>query len=109
MFFAAVEIIENPQLKDQPLIVGKSIVSTSNYIARQYGIRSAMPVFLAKELCPGLIIVDVHIDLYKKYSEKFYEVLRKYDPDLLYLGLDECCLELTDYIDSTRDLLAPRK
>ena len=48
MFYVAVEIRDNPILKDQPVAVGTSIISTSNYIARQYGVRSAMPTFVAK-------------------------------------------------------------
>lgn len=47
MFYAAVEIVEKPFLKDKPVIVGSSIVSAANYIARKFGIRSAMPVFVA--------------------------------------------------------------
>jgi len=48
MFYAAVEVIENPSLKGKPIVVGKVIVSSANYEARKYGVRSAMPVFICK-------------------------------------------------------------
>ena len=64
MFFAWVEENLDPSLKGKPFIVGSSIVSTANYEARQYGIWSAMPVFIAQKLCPDLIISDSHYELY---------------------------------------------
>lgn len=75
MFFAAVEELKNPELKDKPFVVGTTIVSTSNYIARKFGIRSAMPVFIAKKLCPDLITTEVHSDEYREYSKKFMSIL----------------------------------
>ncbi len=52
MFFAAVEEILTPELKGKPFVVANSIVSTASYEARKYGIRSAMPTFVALKLCP---------------------------------------------------------
>lgn len=58
MFYAAVEIRDNPELAKVPLAVGSdSMCSTANYLARKFGVRSAMPGFIAKKLCPDLIIV----------------------------------------------------
>ncbi|MDU1878768.1 MAG: DNA polymerase IV, partial [Finegoldia magna] len=58
-FYASCEEIRNPKLKTYPLAVGglsnKSIITTANYKAREYGLHSAMPVFMAKELCPNLV------------------------------------------------------
>ncbi len=55
MFYAAVEIRDRPELADKPVAVGNlSMISTANYVARKFGIRSAMPGFIAKELCPDL-------------------------------------------------------
>jgi DNA polymerase kappa len=55
MFYAAVEIRDKPELKDLPVAVGgMSMISTANYVARKYGIRSAMPGFIALKLCPNL-------------------------------------------------------
>ena len=53
MFYAAVEIRDNPALAEVPLAIGgESMISTANYIARTFGVRSAMPGFIAKKLCP---------------------------------------------------------
>jgi hypothetical protein len=66
MFYAAIEIRDNPTLKDIPIAVGdERMVSTSNYIARKFGVRSAMPGFLAKKLCPQLIFVPCNFIKYK--------------------------------------------
>jgi DNA polymerase kappa len=66
MFYAAVEIRDNPSLADKPVAVGdKSMVSTSNYVARKYGVRSAMPGFIAIKLCSNLIFVKPD---FRKYS-----------------------------------------
>lgn len=52
MFFAFVEQLNNPFLSDKPFVVGDGVVATSNYIARKFGIKSAMPLFIAEKLCP---------------------------------------------------------
>jgi DNA polymerase kappa len=53
MFYAAVEIRDNPSLADKAVAIGNdSMISTANYVARKYGVRSAMPGFIAKKLCP---------------------------------------------------------
>lgn len=58
MFYAAVTIRDNPSLADKPVAVGgEMMISTANYIARRFGVRSAMPGFIAKKLCPDLIFV----------------------------------------------------
>ena len=62
-FYASCEELRNPKLKNHPLAVGglsnKSILTTANYKAREFGLHSAMPVFMAKELCPNLILLPV--------------------------------------------------
>ena len=58
MFYAACEIRDNPSLKGKPMAVGGlGMLATSNYVARKFGVRSAMPGFIAKKLCPNLIII----------------------------------------------------
>ena len=65
MFFCAVETIENPSLKGKPMVVGDiSMVSAANYEAWKFGIRSAMPGFVAKNLCPDLIMIKGKRSLY---------------------------------------------
>ena len=73
-FYAAIEIRENPKFKDQPVAVGGSggnrgVLTTCNYVAREYGCRSAMPAFKALQLCPSLIILPVRHDLYRNESK----------------------------------------
>ena len=98
MFFAAVEIRDNPSLKDIPMAVGgMSMISTSNYIARKYGVRSAMPGFIAMKLCPQLKLVEPHFYRYKEESAKVMTVLEEYDPNIESMGLDEAYIDLTDY------------
>lgn len=100
MFYVACEIRDDPSLKNHPVAVGSSVISTSNYIARKYGVRSAMPTFVAKKLCPKLIVVKNNFPKYKAASDKFMEILREYDPDLESLGSDEGRMDITDYLES---------
>ena len=66
MFFAAVEMRDNPALKGKPIAVGDlKMLSTANYAARKFGVRSAMPGFIAKKLCPELIIVKCNFQKYR--------------------------------------------
>ena len=98
MFFAAVEIRDNPSLKDIPMAVGSmSMISTSNYIARKYGVRSAMPGFIAMKLCPQLKLVEHHYYKYKEESIKIMTILEEYDNNIESMGLDEAYIDLTDY------------
>ena len=98
MFFAAVEIKDNPSLKDIPMAVGgMSMISTSNYIARKYGVRSAMPGFIAMKLCPQLKLIQPHFYRYKEESMKIMTILEKYDLCIESMGLDEAYLDLTDF------------
>jgi len=101
MFFAAVELRDKPELVDKPVAVGGySMVSTANYVARKYGVRSAMPGFVAKKLCPKLIFIDLNFKKYKEVSEEVMAVLYDYDPELESMGLDEANLDVTDYLSS---------
>ena len=72
--------------------------STSNYLARRFGVRAAMPGFIAKKLCPELVIVPLHFDKYKAASELVREILAKYDPHFSPVGLDESYLDLTEFV-----------
>ncbi|XP_078430343.1 DNA/RNA polymerases superfamily protein isoform X2 [Wolffia australiana] len=96
-FFAAVETLENPSLEGKPLAVGSmSMISTANYEARKYGVRSAMPGFIAFKLCPELVLVPVSFDKYVHYSEKTRKVFRRYDPNFIATSLDEAYLDITE-------------
>nr|AAX35542.1 DNA polymerase kappa [Xenopus laevis] len=98
-FYAAVEMRDNPELKDKPMAVGsKSMLSTSNYLARRFGVRAAMPGFIAKKLCPALIIVPPNFDKYRAVSSEVREILAQYDPNFLPMSLDEAYLDFTDHL-----------
>ena len=74
------------------------IQSTSNYAARRFGVRAAMPGFIAKKLCPELVIVPPNFDKYQKVSEEVKTILSQYDPTFCPVGLDESYLDITDYV-----------
>lgn len=74
------------------------IQSTSNYAARRYGVRAAMPGFIAKKLCPHLIVVSPNFEKYHAASKQVKEVLSQYDPNFCPMGLDESYLDITDYV-----------
>ena len=103
MFFAAVEIRDDPSLANIPMAVGSmAMISTSNYIARKFGVRSAMPGFIALKLCPQLKLVEGHYYKYKEESHKIMEILEEYDPFIESMGLDEAYLDLTDYCKNNK-------
>lgn len=90
MFYAAVEMRDNPALRDVPMAVGGiGMLSTSNYAARKFGVRAAMPGYIGKKLCPELVIVPTRFDAYREASKKVAEVLRRWDPDFYQVGMDE--------------------
>jgi DNA polymerase kappa len=100
MFYAAIEIREKPYLQNKPVAVGDySMIQTTNYVARKYGVRSAMPGFMGKKMCPDLHFIRPNKDKYKKVSdEEFKPILREYDDKLESVGLDEANIDVTDYL-----------
>lgn len=89
-FYASVEELENPELKKVPMAVGDmAMLCTSNYLARKYGVRSAMPGFIALKLCPELKIVPLNFPKYRAASDIVRAVFQKYDPNFLPMSLDE--------------------
>ena len=98
MFYAACELVDRPEHKGKPLIVGGSVVAASNYEARKYGIRSAQPVFLAKKLCKDLVYIKTNERKYETYSEMIFDIAKEIDKKVVWFGLDEGCLHLNEYI-----------
>nr|XP_015220229.1 PREDICTED: DNA polymerase kappa isoform X1 [Lepisosteus oculatus]XP_015220237.1 PREDICTED: DNA polymerase kappa isoform X1 [Lepisosteus oculatus] len=99
-FYAAVEMRDRPELKDKPMAVGVTgMLATSNYHARKFGVRSAMPGFIAKKLCPNLIIVHPNFDKYKAMSAEVREIFTEYDPNFLPMSLDEAYLDITEHLE----------
>lgn len=94
-FYASVEELEDPSLKEVPMAVGgMAMLCTSNYLARQYGVRSAMPGFIARKLCPELVLIPLHFPKYREASNKVRAVFQKYDPNFVPMSLDEVRKEL---------------
>ncbi|MBV7317076.1 DNA polymerase IV [Shewanella sp. NIFS-20-20] len=100
-FFAAVEMRDNPELRHQPIAVGGSqdrrgVISTCNYLARQYGVRSAMASAYALRLCPELILVPGRMSVYKEVSQQIRSIFLQYTDKVEPLSLDEAYLDVTD-------------
>lgn len=103
-FYAAVEMRDNPELKDKPIAVGStSMLSTSNYHARRFGVRAAMPGFIARRLCPQLIIVPPNFDKYHAVSREVKEILADYDPNFMAMSLDEAYLNITKHLQERQN------
>ena len=99
-FYAAVETRDNPKLKDIPMAVGSnSMLSTSNYVARKFGVRAAMPGYIAKKLCPNLTIVRENFQKYREVSNQVRDIISQYDPNFCGMGLDEAYLDITDHVN----------
>ncbi len=100
-FYAAVEMRENPALANRPVAVGggsrRGVVTTCNYVAREFGVRSAMPGFMARERCPELIFLPVRFELYRAESQKIRSVLHQYSPLVEPLSLDEAFLDVSHH------------
>ncbi|MGL6211801.1 MAG: DNA polymerase IV [Paracoccaceae bacterium] len=97
-FYASVEKRDNPDLRDQPLIVGggtRGVVSTCCYIARIQGVRSAMPMFQALKLCPQAVVVKPRFPAYVEASRAIRAMMERLTPAIEPLSLDEAFLDLT--------------
>ena len=107
-FYAAVEVRERPELANRPVAVGGSsgrgVLTTCNYPARKFGIRSAMPVFTAKELCPHLIILPVRFELYREASKQVREIFCRYTDQIEPLSLDEAYLDVSHLKQPGREI-----
>jgi DNA polymerase IV len=98
-FFAAVEELERPELRRLPLVVGgdpggRGVVATANYVARLFGIRSAMSSAEALRRCPSAVFVRPRHRVYKGYSEAVWRTVREVCPTVEQTGLDEGYLDL---------------
>jgi DNA polymerase IV len=97
-FYATVEKREDPSLLDKPLIVGggrRGVVSAACYVARRYGVRSAMPMFKALALCPHATVVRPRMDLYVEVGRQVRTIMREATPLVEALSIDEAFLDLT--------------
>lgn len=100
-FYVSVEVRDNPSLQDKPVAVGGSrvargVLSTCNYIAREFGVRSAMPTGMALKKCPHLVVVPGRMDVYKVVSKHLRTIFERYTMLIEPLSLDEAYLDVTD-------------
>jgi DNA polymerase IV len=98
-FYPAVEVLDNPQLKGKPVIVGGSrergVVSSASYEAREYGIHSAQPMAKAMRLCPHGVFLRGRMSRYREVSLQVFEVFRRFTPLVEPLSIDEAFLDVT--------------
>ncbi|WP_058476197.1 DNA polymerase IV [Legionella steigerwaltii] len=99
-FYAAIEIRDNPLLNNKPVAVGGSanqrgVLCTCNYVARKYGVHSAMPTSVAQRLCPDLIVLPVNMPKYKAVSKSINIIFQQFTDLVEPLSLDEAFLDVT--------------
>ncbi|KAK2745908.1 hypothetical protein FQN57_003521 [Myotisia sp. PD_48] len=99
-FFAAVEELDRPELRDVPMAVGRGVLSTCNYHARKFGCRSGMAGFVAKKLCPQLICIPQNSAKYSAKAKEIRAIIANYDPQYESASVDEAYLNITEYCDS---------
>jgi DNA polymerase kappa len=96
-FFAAVEELDRPELKTVPMAVGKGVLTTCNYLARKFGVRSGMASFVAKKLCPQLVLLPQNYEKYTAKAKEVRAILAEYDPLFESASIDEAYLNITAY------------
>ncbi len=98
-FFAAVEILDNPSLADKPVIIGgrskRGVASTCNYIARKYGVHSAMPIQRALNLCPHAVILPGRHARYAQKSKEVMSLFSEFSPSVQQVSVDEAFLDMS--------------
>jgi DNA polymerase-4 len=101
-FYASVELLRRPDLKDLPVAIGglgnpdsRGVVTTATYAAREYGIRSGMPLRKAAQLCRDCIFLPVDFDSYRHYSRRFKAALAAIEPMIEDRGIDEVFVDLS--------------
>ena len=101
-FFASVEVLDNPELRDKPVIVGGSrqrgVVSAASYPARRFGIHSAMPMAQAMRCCPEGIFIPPRLNRYREVSARIFRIFERFTPLVEPLSLDEAFLDVSGSI-----------
>jgi DNA polymerase IV len=101
-FYAAIEVRDRPSLRGKPVGVGgardrRGVLTTCNYEAREFGVRSAMPTFMALQRCPQLIVVPTRFDVYRREAASIRTILHRFTQQIEPLSLDEAYLDLTEH------------
>jgi len=98
-FFASVELLDRPELRGRPVIVGRNapraVVTAATYEARRYGVNSAMPMAVALRRCPQAVVVEPHRERYEHWSRVFFDVCRTITPLVEEVGIDEGFLDVS--------------
>ena len=102
-FYAGVEILENPELEGKPVLIGghpegRGVVAAASYAAREYGVRSAMPMSRALVLCPEAVILPSRFRVYGDYSRRVMAILREATPLFEQMSIDEAYLDVTEQV-----------
>lgn len=100
-YYAAVEMRDNPEYRNVPLAIGGSsdrrgVISTCNYQARKFGVRSAMATAHALKLCPDLVLAPGRMTLYREISQQIRDIFSRYTDKIEPLSLDEAYLDVSD-------------
>ncbi|GGR18204.1 Y-family DNA polymerase [Deinococcus ruber] len=99
-FFASVEIRDHPSLRGKPVAVAyhgpRSVVTTASYEARAFGVHSALPLRMALQRCPGLIVVEPRMVVYREVSQQIQQVFHTYTDLVEMMSVDEAFLYLTN-------------
>lgn len=101
-FYASVEMAYDPTLKGKPLAIAgnveerRGIIITCSYEARKFGVKTTMPIWQAKKLCPQLIVQSPNFNRYREFSAKMFELLRGYTELVEPVSIDEGYLDITD-------------
>src|SRR5258708_10736429 len=99
-FFVSVELLDRPELRGQPVVVGgrpdqRGVVSAASYEARKFGIQSAMPLRTAGKLCPHAIFLEGRHAKYGEWSDRVASILAKFSPIVEMVSIDEAYLDLS--------------
>src|ERR1700758_1403712 len=99
-FFVSVELLERPELRGRPVVVGgqkdqRGVVTAASYEARKYGVHSAMPLRTAGKLCPHAVFLDGHHEKYVEWSDRVATILAKFSPVVEMVSIDEAYLDLS--------------
>ncbi|KAF3204299.1 hypothetical protein TWF106_010255 [Orbilia oligospora] len=98
-FYASVEELDRPELKTVPMAVGKGVITTCNYEARKFGVRSGMAGHIATKLCPQLVFLPLNFEKYNAKAKEVREVLSRYDERFEAASCDEAYLNITSYLE----------
>ncbi len=101
-FYAAIEVRDRPSLRGKPVGVGgardrRGVLTTCNYEARKFGVRSAMPTFMALQRCPNLIVLPTRFDVYRREAAVIRGILHRFTSLIEPLSLDEAYLDVTEH------------